>query len=67
MILCRCPHGARCEIQEMKDEFVRVLRFNSKRSDGVRRKIPQVHRNDDICMAANRSRQHVPVVWIGEL
>ena len=36
-------------------------------SDDVRRKIPQVHRNDDIWMAANSSRPHVPVVWIGEL
>ena len=51
MILCRCHHSARCKVQKMKDEFVRVLHFNSKRSDGVRRKVPQVHRYDDICTA----------------
>ncbi len=51
----------------MKDEFVRVLHFNSKRSDGVRRKVPQVHRYDDICTAPNSGPQHLPVIWIGEV
>ena len=51
----------------MKDEFVRVLGFNSKRSDGVGRKVPQVCRHDDVCMAANRRRQYMSVVRIGEL
>jgi hypothetical protein len=51
----------------LKPRLIRVLRFNSKRSDGVGRKVPQVDRHDDVCMAANRSRQHVPVIWIGEL
>src|SRR6266849_6505516 len=67
MIFRRCHYSPRSQVEEMKDEFVRVLRFNSKRSDGVGRKVPQVYRHDDVCMAANRSRQHVPVIWIGEL
>ncbi len=67
MILCRCHHRARCKVKEMKDEFVRVLCFNSKRSDGIRRKVPQVHGHDDICVATNGRGQHMPVVRIGEL
>jgi len=35
MILRRCQHSARRQVQEMKDEFVQVLRFNSKQSDGA--------------------------------
>src|SRR6266853_5350782 len=46
VILCRGHHSARCKVQQMKDEFVRVLRFNPQRSDGVSRKVAQVHRND---------------------
>ncbi len=51
----------------MNDEFVRVLHLNSKGSDNVARKIPQIHGNDNVCVAANRSRQYMPVVRIGEL
>src|SRR5260370_6900386 len=53
MILCRRHHSARCEVQEMKDEFVRGLHFNSKRSDGVRRKSPQSLATIHISMAPN--------------
>jgi len=66
MIFRRCHRSPRSQVEEMKDEFVRMLRFNSKRSDGIRRKVPKVYRHDDAYMAANRS-QHVPVIWIGEL
>src|SRR5260370_5399994 len=67
MIFRRCHHSPRSQVEEMKDEFVWVLGFNSKRSDGVGRKVPQVYRHDDVCMAANRSRQYMSVVRIGEL
>ena len=42
MIFRRCHYSARGQVEEMKDEFIRVLCVNSKRSDGVSGKVPQV-------------------------
>jgi hypothetical protein len=66
MIPCR-RHGARRKIEETSDEFIRALHFNSKRSDRAARKVSQVHSNDDVCVAANSSRQHMPVARIWAL
>jgi hypothetical protein len=56
MILCRFDDSGGCEVEKMKDEYVGALHFNSKRPDDARRKIPQVHRDNHICVTANSSR-----------
>ena len=43
MIFRRCHHSPRSQVEEVKDEFVRVLRFNTEWSEYIGRKVAKVH------------------------
>lgn len=67
VVLSRRNDPCRRQIQQMQDEFIRMLRLDSERLDRGRWEISDVDRHDDIGVAAYRRGQHMPVIRIGKL
>ena len=67
VILCRIGDDTWRQIQQVQNELVWMLRFNAERCHRPGRKVAQVDRDDDIRTRANRRRQEMPVVRVGEL
>lgn len=56
--------SSRREVDERKDELVRILGLDVEGMQGFRREVLQVGRHDDVGAAANGSGEHVAVVGV---
>ena len=63
----RLHHDAGIETQQMQNKFIRVLRLDFERSQNVRRKIPQIRRDNHVGTSPDCRRQHVPGAGIGKM
>lgn len=67
MCFCGRAHIAGSEIEEVRQEFVRVLSGDAVPTNNVFWKILEIVRDDDICSAAYRGSENMIVLGVGKL
>jgi hypothetical protein len=67
VVPCRSKHEAGSQVEEVRDEFVRVLRFNSEGLKSFNWKVPRVARGDNVGTPTDCGCKYVPVIRIGEV
>jgi len=64
---CRRQNSSRRQVEQLENEFIRVLGLNTECAGHYRRKVREVDCHDHVGPTTNRRGEDVPVVGIGKL
>lgn len=64
LALRRGAYGTGIQVDQVRDELVRMLDLDSERLQRRLRKIAQIERDDDRCSSPNGRSEHVSIVRI---